>query len=363
MSESKETTAIAITNDYPSDKYNLLIPVKTIQELSSMYRIVMNQVEINPDYNHGNDVYVQTKGYGDIPDKLALTKTALSKLMTAAGIEMIYSKPIIPSTHLSAIEMAKAIGKAVPYDTRDIAHEVAIAVPDASGQRRTITATKEIIIEDLKAEYAEQKKNLEIWEKKNGKSTKRAATEEEKEAAVEKQLTQFSAHKRAQIETKTLNRALREAMMIKSTYTAEELQKPFVVAQIVPNLDQPELKQIMLNKYADGVASLFGVTDKSNTKVLQQPTNEDVPLIESGEIITPDEQHEDNGKNDNSNIQDADYTEDKLLCEECNSEIKGNEKASAAEIAEYTNETFKKTLCAECFKEENEKLKQKMGGK
>lgn len=189
-----ENKLIAITNDYPTDKYNLLVPVKTMQELSDMYKITVNQVQIDPDYNKSADVYVQTKGYKDSPDKLALTKLALSKLMTATGIVMVESKSIIPSTHKTAIEMARAIGKVVPYDTRDTAHEVTIKVPEPSGQFRTIVMSNEIIVEDLKAEYMEQKKYLKVW--KDGKQV--ATTKADKEEAVEKQLTQFLSHKRAQ---------------------------------------------------------------------------------------------------------------------------------------------------------------------
>jgi hypothetical protein len=323
-----QTSVIAITNDYPKDQYNLLVPVKTMQELSSMYKIIVNQVEIDPDYEKGNDVYVQTKGYNGGSDKLALTKTALSKLMTAAGINMIESKAIIPSTHQTAIEMAKAIGKAVPYDTRDIAHEVTLEVPEPSGQYRVIKATKEIIIEDLKAEYVEQKRNLEVWENKK----KRPATEEEKAAAVEKQLTQFLAHKRAQCETKTLNRALREAMGIKATYTAEELKKPFVVAHVVPNLADPDLKQAVISKYAQSSAMLFAPSKK-------------VEAIEAPSIEAESQ--------DKAEIIEAEIVEDTVGCEKCGVVIEEiDEQWTVNAIVNYSKEKFKgKVYCPDCQKE------------
>ena len=57
MSENIE---IAITNNYPTDKYNLLIPVKSMQELSDMYKIIVNEVQISNDVATG-DVYVQDR--------------------------------------------------------------------------------------------------------------------------------------------------------------------------------------------------------------------------------------------------------------------------------------------------------------
>lgn len=330
----EETTVIAVTNDYPTDKYNLLIPVKSMQELSSMYRIVVNEVQINNDDKAG-DVYLQTKGYGNSEDKLALTKTALSKLMNAAGIQMVSSKPLIPSTHQTAIEMAKAIGKAVEYDTRDVAHEVILLVPEASGQFRQITAIKEIIIDDLKAEYIEQKRNLEIWVDKK----KRQATEEEKNAAVEKQLTQFLSHKRGQCETKALNRALREAMGIKPTYTKAELQKPFIVAHVVPNMDAPELKNAMIDQYKASTSLLFGQA---------------VPLKEIASPTVSSEIAEKTPKEETTVIEAEIVGEEPGIgCEKCGIVIEDiDDQWTTEAIVEYSKNKFKgKIYCADCQKE------------
>ena len=330
MEENKE---IAILNNYPTDKYNLLVPVKTMQEVSSMYKIIINEVQIDNDPEKGGDVYVQTKGYaGKSVDKLALNKTALSKLMSAAGIKIISSKSVIPSTHQTAIEMARAIGKVVEYDTRDIAHEVVISVPEASGQFRTITSIKEIIISDLKAEYMEQKKYLKTWENKK----ERPATEEEKDLAVEKQLTQFISHKRGQCETKALNRALREAMSIKPTYTKDELEKPFIVAHYVPNMDNPELKNVMINQYANSLNALFGpVTTLKNIEapkdeIIGEPTGEESePEPKKAEIIPG------------------------IGCEKCGVEITGiDEQWTADAIITYSKTKFNgRVYCPECQKE------------
>lgn len=354
---TEQTAVIAIMNDYPKDKYNLLVPVKSIQELSPMHKIMVNQVQIDPDYENGADVYVQTKGYNGSSDKLALTKTGLSKLMTAAGISIISSKSMIPSTHLSAIEMAKAIGQIVPYDTRDVAHEVTIRVPDSSGQYHEVKGNKEFIIEELKAEYLEQKKNMEVWENKK----KRPATDEEKNAAVEKQLTQFIAHKRAQCETKALNRALRQAMGIKSTYTAEELKKPFVVAHVVPNLADPDLKKAVISKYAQSASMLFDLSP--NIERIDAPANaiNETALLPSGET-------EDDIPHIDAEIveDDTDGSEESIACEKCKKAIEEiNEEWTVEKIVEYSKEKFKgKILCPDCQRAAVEaSKKRKAGGK
>lgn len=337
MEENKE---IAILNDYPADRFNLLVPVKTLQEISSMYKVVVNEVQISNDAEIGGDVYVQTKGYGDKSiDKLALNKTALSKLMSAAGIKIISSRSVIPSTHQTAIEMARAIGKVVEYDKRDVAHEVTISIPEASGQFRTVTTTKEIIIEDLKAEYIEQKKNLKVWVNKK----ERPATEEEKDAAVEKQLTQFLSHKRGQCETKALNRALREAMSIKPTYTKDELGKPFIVAHYVPNLDNPELKNVMISQYANSMSALFGrVPDIKTLAAPQGNTFE--------EQFGPEPVENEANGNEGSIVDGAIIEEPHgTACEVCKKVIKaGDGKWTIEAIVEYSQRIFKKVACVDC---------------
>jgi hypothetical protein len=326
-----DNIAISITNDYPKEKYNLLIPVKTMQMPSDMFKIIVNEVQIDSNPDNG-DVYVQS-------NKLALTKNALSKLAKAAGISIKESKPIMPSTHVTAIEMARAIGKVVPYDTRDIAHEVTVLVPEASGQYSVVIAQKEYIIENLKAEYIEQKKNHQVWE--NGK--KRPATEKEKADAAEKQLTQFIAHSRAQCESKALNRALRQAMQIKSTYTAEELKKPFIVALVVPNLENPDFKNVMLQNYSESVKSLFAPS--SNIKALAAPS---VTVIDAAE---PDIEDHDN---DIPTVE-AEIIESSsdVICEKCAAVIETiDEQWTVEAIVNYSRNKFKgKVYCPDCQKE------------
>ena len=45
-----------ILNDYPTDKYNLLIPVQSIQEVNSIYKLVVNIVKISTDLRD-KDIY------------------------------------------------------------------------------------------------------------------------------------------------------------------------------------------------------------------------------------------------------------------------------------------------------------------
>lgn len=80
-------TALAIQKEYPQDKFNLLIPVKTIQELSPLHKLVINEVQIDSNLAT-KDVYQEKN------KEFALTKKGLMKLMAAANIQIIDSHSV-----------------------------------------------------------------------------------------------------------------------------------------------------------------------------------------------------------------------------------------------------------------------------
>ena len=315
MSENK---AIAILNDYPEAKFNLLIPIKTLQELSPLHKVVINQVQINPDEKK-KEVYKEKNG------ELALTKKGLAKLMTAANIQMVESKPAMPQKCLRCTEMAAKTKIApkcyeCPY-CDDVAYQVTLAVPEPSGTWRKVVATKEIRMAD------EQKK------------------------MSDKQYAAFFPFRTEQCETKALNRALREALMINSTYQANDLLKPFAVAYVVPNMDDPDLKKVMVARYAEGVSTLFGGNEVMG---IQAPKN----IPEENTVIIPaDEPDPDEGPP----VVDAEIIEDgTIACEKCGQVIEDfNEEWPVAKIVERSKKKFAgKILCTDCQHEAKTGTKQ-----
>lgn len=289
-----ENKEIAVLNDYPESKFNLLIPIKTLQELSPLHKVVINQVQINSDVNK-KEVYKEKNG------ELALTKKGLAKLMTAANIQMVESKPIPPQKCNRCAEIASKTKLApkcyeCPY-VDDVAYQVTLAVPEPSGTWRKVTATKELRMSDMK------------------------------ESMKESQYKSFFPFRTEQCETKALNRALREALMINSTYRAQELQRPFVVAYIVPNMADEDMKKVMVQKYAESANMLFG-GNVANTKQIAQSTNG--PESVEAEIVQ----------------------DDGTYCEKCGQLIKaGNGKWTVEKILEYSQQHFQKNLCIDCINE------------
>ena len=244
MDTSLATTggnALQITQQYPTERYNLLVPMQTVAEIADIHRPVMNAVQISTNLNDG-EIYVQEKAKDEwtdrggrrhpaTPAKYALTKKGLNKLMRAAGIKILGTRPIIPSTCQKCAEVNRSIGRPVNCGScgnKDVKFEARISVPQLTGENIEIVAHKEIIVQDVT------------------------------EGMTEAQRKEFLKFRSEMCETKAINRALRAAMHIKGTYFLEELKKPFVVAYLVPNLDNETVKAEAVRHMFTTAQELYG---------------------------------------------------------------------------------------------------------
>lgn len=221
--------ALQITDQYPAEMYNLLVPMRTVAEISEIHKPVMNVVEISTNLAD-KEIYLQDKSK-EKADGWALKKKGLNRLMRAAGIKDLGTRPIIPSTCQKCAEVNRNIGRPVNCGVcgnKDVKFESRISVPQLTGENIEIVAHKEIIVQDV--------------------------TDGMKDA----QRREFLKFRSEICETKAINRALRAAMLIKGTYTLEELNKPFVVAYLVPNLDNEAVKQEAVRHFFSSAQELYG---------------------------------------------------------------------------------------------------------
>jgi len=330
-------TALAIAKDYPADKFNLLIPVRTMQELSPLHKVVINEVQISSDPRL-KDTYPQSGG-------LALTKNGLMKLMAAANIQIIDSHPVPTQRCNKCIEIAQRTKQApkcfeCPY-IDDIAHQVTIAVPEPSGTSRIVKATKELRMEDEKAKMKDA------------------------------EFKQFVKFKTEHCESKALNRALREGLMVKPTYSPEELKKPFAVALVMPNMSDPDLKAAMIERYANNASALYGNAGPAQLSAGQATAlpegsvtiidaDDDVDL-ETGEVLPSQEVID---------ITPEDDADDPITCDECETVLepitdKTGKEWTVADLVDLSMGHFNQVLCPNCYKKavKAEKDAKKAGGK
>lgn len=225
-----EKNSLSIVKQYPMERFNLLVPMETVAEIADIHKPVMNVVQISTNLND-KEIYLQEKGYNGTSDGYALTKKGLNRLMRAAGIKILGTRPIVPSTCQKCAEVNRSIGRPVNCGScgnRDVKFECRISVPQLTGENIEIVAHKEIIVNDVM------------------------------HGMKEKQKAEFLKFRSEMCETKAINRALRAAMHIKGTYRIEELRKPFVVAYLVPNLDNEAVKQEAVKHFFTSAQELYG---------------------------------------------------------------------------------------------------------
>jgi len=258
-------------------------------EISPLHKIMVNIVQIDTDLA-AKDIYKQKNG------EFSLTKIGCLKLMTAANVVMDESKSILPKNCQRCVEISRATRLApqcAGCPTKDdVAYQVSILVPEPSGGYRKYTATKEISKQDTLS----------------------------KKAPLE--------HMGANCETKALLRALRAGLGLKGAYTLNELARPFAVALVVLNTQDPDMKKALIQRYAAGQDALFGGATALPTGSLLQLPGGGV----NGEVVVVGPDPEDTGN----------------CCEVCGKPIEPVGDWTVEMIIDYLLKQFGRVICETC---------------
>ena len=323
---------LSIINKYPVEKYNLLGNTDVIVEVPDIKSPVIQSIRLNPDPQKG-DVYIQQKaakewtdGRGNYhpatPNMYAITKNGLKKLADGAGIKMVSSEHVIPTTCQKCVAVNQHTDKIIQCGNcrnRDVAYRVTISVPQLTGEILTVEDTHEIIVDNTTPGMSD------------------------------KQRAEFMKHLPQICEAKALNGAIRTALHIKGTYTEEELAKPFVVAYLVPNLNHEEVKQAAINSMFQSVQKLFGTpsVQQIESRVPEQAAIEAADGENYDQYIDgtyteeqSNAQQETDSLTRTDNGRNADE-EAGYVCDGCGKEIKEN-------VYEYSINRFGRSLCIRC---------------
>lgn len=231
---------LSISQSFPPDKYNLLGNTDVMVAVPDIKSPVIQAVRLNPDPRKG-DVYIHQKAkkeYTDgkgvyhpaTPNMYAITKNGLKKLADGAGIKMVSSEHVVPTTCQKCVAVNRNCGKIVQCGNcgnRDVAYRVTISVPQLTGEILMVEDTHETIVENVT------------------------------HGMTHNQKVEFLRHMPQICEAKALNGAIRTALHIKGTYTREELERPFVVAYLVPNLDNEDVKKAAIGSMFQSSGNLF----------------------------------------------------------------------------------------------------------
>jgi len=339
---------LSITKDYPAQDYNLLGNTNIIVQIPDIKTPVVQAVTLDADPKKG-DVYIQQKGskpwtgnngvqHAGTETKYALTKVGLGKLADKAGIKMISSEQVIPSTCRKCVAVNSHVGKFIncgKCTNKDIAFRVTIAVPQLTGEILTFDDTNEIIVENATAGMSKE------------------------------QRTQFMKYMPQICEAKALNGAIRTALHIKGTYTLEELKKPFVVAYLVPNLNHEDVKKAAIDSMFASSRAMFGTapairetpgvmqieagTPQIDTvEALGENIDEYVDGTYTTEELPPELSPAEPAPQPQSQPQPAAAAEEErseFFCDKCNSTI-------SEKVWDYSVKNFGRPLCYKCQREE-----------
>ena len=268
---------LSIVKEFPKEKYNLLCNTDTIASIPDIKSPVVQSVKLETDLSKG-EVYIHQKAKKEWTDQngkyhpatpalYAITKNGLKKLADGAGIKMVSSEHVIPATCQKCVAVNRNSGKVVQCGNcrnKDVAFRVTISVPQLTGEILTVSDTNEIIVENSTVGMTDSQKK------------------------------EFMKYLPQICEAKALNGAIRTALHLKGTYTLEELQKPFVVAYLVPNLDNEEVKRAAIDNMFQSSGRLFG----------------DVPTVQQIETRPPEGNPEQSAaEGDYDSYVDGTYTE------------------------------------------------------
>lgn len=341
---SNSTGLINISEKYPEKQYNLLGNVSVVTKVPDIKSPVIQVIRIDTDPSHG-EVYLQQKGYRDNkgiahPDLYAITKNGLKKLADGAGITMVSSEHVLPTTCQKCIAAAKALGRPVNCGTcsnKDLAFKVTISVPQLTGDNLLVEDTNEIIFANLQFASANQK-------------------------------TEFTKFAPQICEAKALNGAIRTALHLKGAYTIADLQKPFVAAYLVPNLDNGDVKKRAIDAMFAAQSNLFASAPQTvarvETKAPDTPeiavSDEDQAVIDtyvdgiladSPESVepTPDPAFDEQmNYAESAPAQNTQAVEEQYQCSNCGRVINRS-------VYDYSMNHFNKPLCYNCQQNERQK--------
>ncbi len=322
---------LSISSKYPVSSFNLLGNTDVMVEVPDIKSPVIQVIRLDPDPGKG-DVYIQQKArkeytdertgkfYPATPNLYAITKNGLKKLADGAGIKMILSEHVIPTTCQKCVAVNRNSGKVVQCGNchnKDVAYHVTVSVPQLTGEVLTVDDTHEIIVDNTIP------------------------------GMTDKQKTEFMKHLPQICEAKALNGAIRTALHIKGTYTFEELKKPFVVAYLVPNLNHNEVKRAAIENMFQSSQMLFGNAPSIQQIETKVPEGGH-PAIEAADgenydIYVDGTYREDGVSEKEPQHQDEEVRTDDFYCDKCGQHV-------AEKVWNYSVEKFGMPLCYQCQK-------------
>lgn len=231
-------------------KFNLLLPSKSVQEISEFHRLTLDEVQLDV-----NDAYPLDNTDPKKASEFFLSKVNLLKLSSCAGIiwDTVRSG-VIKSDRMYVLykavgAMQKSDGTWIPVSAN---YELDLEVLEDEIRERVERRAAQIdFCANRNAERDRWAVDQRTWKNEKGKQDWIASK-------LKSEMLKKRRFKVQLAETGAMNRVIRALLGTKSSYTREELAKPFVVPRIVfrPNLSDPEVKSALIAQSMLAVGAL-----------------------------------------------------------------------------------------------------------
>ncbi|MFH2074228.1 MAG: hypothetical protein ABIJ57_02600 [Pseudomonadota bacterium] len=230
---------------------NLLMPSDSLNNVPPMHKVTVERVKLSPNPDD-RDVYLQ-QGKDDDEDgkkRFALTKDGLLKLSSCAGVQWDYDH----SGRLDRMESPSYLS-----------WRMVGAVQRLDGGWLPLQGSYDLDFDVISEQVEEQKRSnaSRYWSKKDWwKKMDKAAQDAYIAKKVKEEVLMFKRHKVARCETGAMLRAIRGLLNVKGTYSAVELQKPFVIARLVfqPDYADPIIKAQAVALAFKAMQGVYGIS-------------------------------------------------------------------------------------------------------
>lgn len=337
-------------------KYNLAIPFTESQQINPFHKISISTVYVDTSSMASEIFKVGSKNTGEKwEDVYSLTKPFLQKLATQAGIQFAPGSGDVVRMDENTWKASAFGALKLPDGTIRTSNNFKVIdlVTEEKKYRFAYEEKAEKGIVDYKAAKDASEKYAGEWidtGKKNEKGypvRKYVVNEKERGKYIENSLldamTQLRANAPQKAATGAILRVIRDLLGIKSTYTMNELKKPFAVARMVfsPDYNDPAIRQMMLQQAIQSVGNIFGnMPPVVQTISIPQNTDEEIGIpIDIQEGCGPQL----DGMAPEGIVEGEEDRSRDFCCDKCGAQIEER-------VWDYSIEKFGRPLCYRCQK-------------
>jgi hypothetical protein len=254
---------------YKKQKVNMLGPSINLEELSQFHKIVFDSITLSIAADVG-DAYRYKDAYKGKPAQYIITGAGLQKLAVVAGVRW---DPV--ETKVTSISH------------KYVAYTAVGCIRRIDGTSACYKAESDIDI-DVVLDEIEESFKLKRKKWAEDKWFQKLGTEGQHdyvETAKKKERNFRKKHKTKIAATDAKSRVLRPLLMLKKTYTDEELKRPFVMARVIlsPDYKDPTVRKMMLAAAINAQTNVFG---SAPTKIVEETP---IDLLPEDFQTVPDE--------------------------------------------------------------------------